>query len=87
MIKIWKWPDMNFELILSLIINSSSLKIKIVRKNIFYEISHYFLKEIHLNTLINLICDYVISKYLILQIEKNVKKFIKKEKFLKKIFV
>jgi len=84
MIKIWKWPDMNFKLILSLIINSSSLKIKIVRKNIFYEISHYFLKEIHLNTLINLICDYVISKYLILKIEKNVKKFlryfIKKEK-------
>ncbi|POG62122.1 hypothetical protein GLOIN_2v1698721, partial [Rhizophagus irregularis DAOM 181602=DAOM 197198] len=45
-------------------------KIKIVRKNIFYEISHYFLKE----SLINLICNYVISKYLILQIEKNVKK-------------
>jgi hypothetical protein len=39
---------MNFKLILSLIINSSSLKIKIVKKNIFYEILQYFLKEIHL---------------------------------------
>ena len=52
-IKIMNWDDKNlkmtwheFKLTLSLIINSSSLKIKIVRKNIFYEISHYFLKEI-----------------------------------------
>ena len=63
---------MNFKLILSLIINSSSLKIKIVRKKYFLSWNiTLFSKR---NTLINLICNYVISKYLMLQVKKKCKK-------------